>query len=358
MKKRTIAILVALMLLAGCETQAPAALSATDAPDMEEIIQHSVDEAVREKMAEYDEQQRKKDEEIAQLKDQIEDLTGQSEVPLEEADADSSIPESQPESSSSQAEVPSQSEPEPTAPAQQVKPSMLNEGTVFEGYQVTVNDWTTSAVSSGSRDWPVSTWYFWGPGETVLGSISGKALTGITEKYQVKASTGGTEAPGGGGDWSVWFAEVFNEYRNLDSGGNTSSAAPSRETPYENENPQQAGALSEADALEVIRLTNEEREKIGLPTLEMDSDLMELAQIRAEEVSTQYSHERPDGSHVVQMGYGENVGAKASAEKQVTSWMGSDGHRTNILREHYTKIGAGCYQTDNGKHYWVQIFSR
>lgn len=113
MKKRTIAILVALMLLAGCETQAPAAPSATDAPDMEAIIQQSVDEAVREKMAEYEEEQRKKDEEIARLKDQIEDLTGQSEVPAEEADAVSSTPESQPESASSQMEVPSQPEPEP-----------------------------------------------------------------------------------------------------------------------------------------------------------------------------------------------------------------------------------------------------
>lgn len=115
---------------------------------------------------------------------------------------------------------------------------------------------------------------------------------------------------------------------------------------------------SEDDALEVVRLTNEERSNHGVGTLEVDEDLMALAKIRAEEVSTKYSHERPDGSHVVQMGYGENVGAKASAEKQVTSWMGSDGHRTNILREVYTRIGVGCYQTEGGKYYWVQIFSR
>ena len=113
MKKRTIAILVALMLLTGCETQAPAAPSATDTPDMEAIIQQSVDEAVQEKMKEYEEEQKKKDEEIARLKDQLEDLTSQSEVPPEETDAESSTPESRPESSFSQAEVPSQPEPEP-----------------------------------------------------------------------------------------------------------------------------------------------------------------------------------------------------------------------------------------------------
>ena len=186
----------------------------------------------------------------------------------------------------------------------------------------------------------------------MLGSISGSSMDKISRKYA--ASTNYDPDI----DWSTWYADAFNEYRNIVGSGNISSENPSREPSNENEDLQQTGTFLEEDALEVIRLTNEEREKNGLPTLEMDADLMALAEIRAEEVSTKYSHERPDGSHVVQMGYGENVGAKASAEKQVTSWMGSEGHRTNILLDRYTKIGVGCYRADNGKHYWVQIFSR
>ena len=373
MKKKYIATLVAIMLLAGCGTPAPAAPSTTDEPDMEAIIQQSVDEAVKEKLEQIEEEQKKKDEEIAKLKEQLEDLTAQSEAPPEESssaptgDAPSQAPaSSQPAApaSSSQPEIPPQPEPEPppqSAPAptkQPAKAKPVNEGTIFEGYEVKVSDWSTPAVSSGGRDWPISTWYFWGPGETVLGSISGKALTAITEKYQVKAAAGGTEAPGGGGDWSTWLAEMFNEYRSVTGGGNVSSGESSSKELDEDENGQQAGAFLEDDALEVVRLTNEERANHGVGTLEIDEDLMALAKIRAEEVSTKYSHERPDGSHVVQMGYGENVGAKGSAEKQVTSWMGSDGHRTNILREVYTRIGVGCYQTEGGKYYWVQIFSR
>lgn len=119
------------------------------------------------------------------------------------------------------------------------------------------------------------------------------------------------------------------------------------------------GSLLEDDALEVIRLTNQERENHGLEPLEIDYDLMALAETRAEEASIKYSHERPDGTRVSQMGYySENLGAKASAEKQVTSWMSSDGHRANILRERYHRIGVGCYLAENGKRYWIQVFSK
>ena len=213
-----------------------------------------------------------------------------------------------------------------------------------------VNDWTTPAVTSSSKDWPVTSWYFYSQSGSILGSISGTALMAITERT---AQTIGYDV-----DWSLWLAEAFNEYRDVAGGGSTSSGGTTSEEADEEENSQQAGTFLEDEALEVVRLTNEERSNHGGGTLEVDEDLMALAKIRAEEVSTKYSHERPDGSHVVQMGYGENVGAKASAEKQVTSWMGSDGHRTNILREVYTRIGVGCYQTEGGKYYWVQIFSR
>lgn len=78
MKQKTIAILLTVALLAGCNTPAPAAPSATDEPDMEAIIQRSVDEAVKEKLEQIEEEQKKKDEEIAKLKEQLEDLTAQS----------------------------------------------------------------------------------------------------------------------------------------------------------------------------------------------------------------------------------------------------------------------------------------
>ena len=297
MKKKDIATLVAIMLLSGCGTPAPAAPSTTDEPDMEAIIQRSVDEAVQEKLKEYEEEQKKKDEEIAKLKEQLEDLTAQSEAPPEEnssapvENTSSQAPaSSQPATpaSSSQPEIPPQPEPEPppqSAPAPKK---------------------TTHSSSGGGFDlknlYPDYVWE---------GSVEEpEEQEPEDEPYEDDSDS----APSGG-------------YHRLD------------------------------DALEVIRLTNEEREKKNLPALEVDEDLMELARIRAEETRELYSHTRPDGTTVVDLRCGENIGQRSSAAKQVTAWMNSDGHRTNILLDRYHHIGAGCYQAPNGNLYWVQVFS-
>ncbi len=117
-----------------------------------------------------------------------------------------------------------------------------------------------------------------------------------------------------------------------------------------------AGCLLE-EAQEAIHLANRERENHGLDPLPIDDDLMELAEIRAEEIRELYSHTRPDGTSVVDLRCGENLGQRYSAEKQVTSWMNSEGHRANILLDRYHHIGAACYQAENGNCYWVMVFS-
>ena len=102
-----------------------------------------------------------------------------------------------------------------------------------------------------------------------------------------------------------------------------------------------------------------EREKQGLETLDVDENLMELARIRAEELEEKFSHERPDGTHAAQaFSGGENIaGDYTSPSAVMEAWMGSEGHRANILRERFHYIGVGCYQDTNGDLYWVQLFS-
>lgn len=162
--------------------------------------------------------------------------------------------------------------------------------------------------------------------------------------------------------WEFWLADAFNDYRQM-TNSNLQQAEPTKpseekESSAETAPPAAAPEQSDTQTLahEVVRLTNAKREEHGLPALKADDNLMELAMIRAKEVSTKYSHERPDGTRVVHLGYGENVGAKATPEKQVASWMQSDGHRTNILMNWYTSIGVGCHKAENGRIYWVQIF--
>lgn len=203
----------------------------------------------------------------------------------------------------------------------------------LDGYDITIYDQATPATLASGKDWPITTWYFFDADHNVLGSITGNDFLTIAHEYQ-------DETPDG--NWELWFPEVFNNYRGL------SNSSPSDKTKQDFD--------SESLAIKVINLTNSERKEHGLNPLEVDEELMKLAQTRAEEVSTKYSHERPDGTTVVELGCGENVGAKASAEKQVKSWMNSDGHRHNILLDRYKTIGVGCHKADNGSTYWVQVF--
>ena len=209
----------------------------------------------------------------------------------------------------------------------------------LDGYEVTIYDQTAPAVFAAGKDWPITTWYFFDEDHNIIGSMSGKDSLTIAQQY---------ESINPDGRWEFWFPNVFNDYRGLNDNTSPVSSAPKEEKQISD---------TEEWAMEVIELTNAEREKHGLHPLEVDEEVMELAQIRAKEVSTKYSHERPDGTRVVKThGCGENVGAKKSAEKQVASWMNSEGHRTNILRERYQSIGVGCYKADDGRTYWVQIF--
>lgn len=120
-------------------------------------------------------------------------------------------------------------------------------------------------------------------------------------------------------------------------------------------------------AEEVLRLVNEERTKCGIAPLKLVTELMDAAAIRAEEITTNMSHTRPNGepcfSLIKQGKYtvGENIAGGASTPAEVVDlWMHSDGHRANILNADYEELGVGyAYREDSTyKHYWVQIFKR
>lgn len=132
---------------------------------------------------------------------------------------------------------------------------------------------------------------------------------------------------------------------------------------------QEAQSETTGDVYEAIRLINEERVKAGLNELEADSNLMEMAAVRAQEMSVDFSHTRLDGSDwwTIFQDYGmdpggpggENGGAgKDTADRQVSSWMKSTaGHKENILEKGITKIGVGYYYSKGSQygHYWAMI---
>lgn len=115
---------------------------------------------------------------------------------------------------------------------------------------------------------------------------------------------------------------------------------------------------------ETLKLVNEARAEEGLPALTLDPDLVEAAEIRAKELTEYYSHTRPDGSdsNTIIDEYSsyffgtENIAKGTSTTPSITSWMGSSGHRAQILNEKYQYYGAATIRSDSGSTYSVQIF--
>lgn len=55
---------------------------------------------------------------------------------------------------------------------------------------------------------------------------------------------------------------------------------------------------------------------------------------------------------------GENVATGySSPEAVMNAWMASPGHKANILRSSFTKIGVGAYRDANGRYWWTQVFA-
>ena len=117
---------------------------------------------------------------------------------------------------------------------------------------------------------------------------------------------------------------------------------------------------------EVYEITNNYRSLVGVPSLTLDSSLVEAANIRAKELSDSFSHTRPNGSScftvLSELGIsygtaGENIAAGYSSSQSVMEGgRSSIGHYQNIISSKFKKIGIGV-NIINNQYYWVQIFS-
>jgi uncharacterized protein YkwD len=111
---------------------------------------------------------------------------------------------------------------------------------------------------------------------------------------------------------------------------------------------------------EVLRLSNIEREKQGLPSLSLDATLAATARAHSADMVARdfFSHDNPDGCssscRATAAGYrwrmiGENIymmkgwelSPLEAAVMIVNGWMSSPGHRENLLKEGYTESGVG-----------------
>lgn len=115
-----------------------------------------------------------------------------------------------------------------------------------------------------------------------------------------------------------------------------------------------------AMALEAFALVNAYRVAYGLPEYVWNDQLEACAQVRANEISAVFSHNRPDGSDYYTVNsdlmWGENL-AKGfnSADKLVAGWMNSPTHAANILDTEFVTCSIAVYEV-GGKLYFAQEF--
>lgn len=131
-----------------------------------------------------------------------------------------------------------------------------------------------------------------------------------------------------------------------------------------------ATPASSGAASELASLTNAERRQAGLPALAVSPSLMRAAQLHANQMAAmgQMAHSLPGARYpepqdrLAAVGYrwqayAENVAyGQGNPTSAISSWMGSSGHRANILNPGLTEIGTGVASGSDGRPYWVQVF--
>lgn len=120
--------------------------------------------------------------------------------------------------------------------------------------------------------------------------------------------------------------------------------------------PKVLGYAANISPEEVVRLTNVEREKNGLSSLSLNSNLSQAAIAKGNDMLSKgyWAHFAPDGttpwSFFLSFGYkykyaGENLARDFSdAGSAVNAWMNSPTHRENILNSNYEEIGIGVVE--------------
>jgi uncharacterized protein YkwD len=134
--------------------------------------------------------------------------------------------------------------------------------------------------------------------------------------------------------------------------------------------PATAGVILGATEQAIVDLTNQDRAQNGLPPLTVNAQLVSMAQIEAGNM-VQFgvmSHTIPQAAQPDLLSRANYIGYRYSwlseniaynyfdANSVVSGWMGSTGHRANILDPKVSEIGVAVKAASDGSLYFCQVF--
>lgn len=113
------------------------------------------------------------------------------------------------------------------------------------------------------------------------------------------------------------------------------------------------GKVCAADEEKMLELINQERTARGLRALRADAALRDVGREHSKDMLARgyFSHNSPEGktpfdrmedAGITYAYAGENIALNANVTRTHEALMNSAGHRANILKPEYTRIGIGC----------------
>ncbi len=105
--------------------------------------------------------------------------------------------------------------------------------------------------------------------------------------------------------------------------------------------------INVSSGTDFVNYLNQQRSAAGLGTLTWDDGMASVAQRRAQEISTDLSH----NGNVEKYGEIIQLAVTGSASDWYTSWYNSEAHRTSMLAVNYTRAGCAVYAI--GNNYYV-----
>lgn len=135
---------------------------------------------------------------------------------------------------------------------------------------------------------------------------------------------------------------------------------PTQPAPNQNtgQTPVTTAGLS-AQESQMLQMLNAERQNNGLKPLQSHSQLISLARTKSQDMvnNNYFSHTSPTYGSFYHMVYnagipfrqvGENIALSSTAQKAFYQFMGSSGHKQNILSPHFTHVGIGIVPNQQG----------
>lgn len=129
-----------------------------------------------------------------------------------------------------------------------------------------------------------------------------------------------------------------------------------------------APAIDQAAESRMLELLNDERRRFGLRPLVRDATIDEVARAHSVDMLQRgyFSHETPEGrspfdrmrsGRVQFVAAGENLALAPTVDLAHQGLMGSPGHRANILRPEFGRVGIGAARADGRGRIFTQNFA-